>query len=287
MAFSLRIKRKAVLSNVLQKQRLVSKTYSIRTKLTPKLILSIFSSLSIASLAIFVAHQYKHYKSAPRSVILSEFKMNFHGNFPDSVRENIYKNVESLISQQKKFLSLDELAKNIQEKEGLSHVHVFQNIKKELLISVSSRTPIMKLADSNGKLISSEGDVYDDYNFAPKFQTTLSGVFPSDKQYTMLDERNCVLITEKEKKILLDAILLLNESEKQSFFYSNIEYKKYRGFFAKIKDTDTTVVFGYPPFDRQFARLAKILEEAKKRNLNLKNIEVDFNDKAFITESRK
>ena len=92
--------------------------------------------------------------------------------------------------------------------------------------------------------------------------------------------------SDKERKSILDAIQLIDLARYHSIFFSTIEYKKYRGFFVTLKDSATTVMFGNPPFDKQFLRLSKILEEANKRKRTLKNIEIDFNDKAFITEQR-
>jgi hypothetical protein len=101
------------------------------------------------------------------------------------------------------------------------------------------------------------------------------------------DERNCVPTTDQEKKIILDAIQLINQSEEHSLLFTSIEYKKYRGFFTKLENSDTMVVFGHPPFEKQFSRLARIIEESKNKKRALTNIEVDYSDKAFIKESRQ
>lgn len=288
MAIGLQIKRKAGLANVLESQKISSKKFSHYKKTILKVSLGtlVVSLVFISCFQLFRYIQTNIFAESS-TIKAQDYKLQFQGPFTDPVRENIYKNIEAIFQKQNsEFHSLSKLAKEIQEKEGLAYVHIFLDIQNKLTISLTPRTPIMRLGGSSGKVISIEGDIYDDFNFTPKFQTTLLGVFPIDQQALKLDDRNCVVSTDKEKKVVLGALELLEKSEEHSLHYSSIEYKKYRGYFAKIQDTETTVVFGYPPFEKQFSRLSKILEDSKKNNKVLSNIEVDFADKAFITETR-
>jgi hypothetical protein len=285
MAFSLHIKRKAVLNNVLESQKILSK--HTRSKLhlkaffTKKIGFISFSCITVSFLFFYI----KHNKNSNPDSLPKEFKVVFQGNFPNQIQDKISKTIESVLLQSTSMTaSIEDIAKQIQNKESLSHVHLFLSPKKFIHIFVSPKTPLMKIYGSTHLVLSSDGDIYNEYNFRPQFETVLYSDFHQTQDPPVFDEKNCIQLTDKEKKILLDSIILINQSYKNSLPLFSIGYVKHRGFFAKLKDQDTTVVFGDPPFEKQFSRLEKILENSKKRNVSIKNIEVDFNDKAFITE---
>lgn len=284
MAISLQTKRKAGLKNVLESQKIPSKNLTFYKTIILKSCLGL-CIVSILCLSGFYLTRFVRSSPTVTQIKVRNYKLLFQGTFSDPVRESIYRNTEAIFQKNNlTFHSISEIAKKIQEKEGLARVQVFMDIQNNMSVALSPRIPMMRLGGT-GKVISAEGDIYDDFNFTPKFQTALLGVFPVD-QALKLDDRNCVSIAEEEKKIILDALLLLKKSEEKKLFYSSVEYKKYRGFFAKIQDAETMIVFGYPPFETQFSRLLKILEESNKNNKLLSNIEVDYADKAFITETR-
>lgn len=285
MAFSLHTKRKAVLNNVLESQKILSKDTRFKLNLkaffSKKIGFLSFSCITLSFLFFYI----KHNKNSNSDSLPKEFKVIFQGNFPTQIQDKISKTIESiLLKSSSDTTSIEEIAKQIQNKESLSHVHLFLSPKKLIHIFISPKTPLMKIYGSTQLVLSSDGDIYNEYNFKPQFETVLYGDFYKNQDPLVFDEKNCIQITDKEKKILLDSIILMNQSYKNSLPLLSIGYVKHRGFFAKLKNQDTMVVFGDPPFEKQFSRLEKILENSKKRNLSIKNIEVDFNDKAFITE---
>lgn len=287
MEIGLPIKRKARVETSLVNQKIKKKkTSSFKIKKFQIFIPAFFVIFSSLFLFCSLVLKAKNFLNKKNEITIGQFDIKFHGNFPNEIQEKITRNIERVIfSHSSIFESEYALAKEIQEKEGLSWVHVFRNLQNNISISISPRIPILYILTDRQQMVSIEGDIYDDHNFTPKNQTILTGIFQENKKFT-LTERNTVKVTNEEKKTILDAIDLIEKAQKFAIFFSNIEYKLYRGYFATLQNSQTSVIIGNPPFEKQLQHLSKILEDSKKKNAVLKRVEVDYNDKAFITETK-
>ncbi len=275
MAFGLQIKRKARLATVLQSQQIqFQKPFILSHAFTRKILIAPFGILIFLGF-LYLFHLFK--KATPSELNLSHdnYRILFEGEFSESLKAILYERMGTTLKELPRFEALADLAKVIQKKEGFAQVHIFLTPENKLIVTLKPRIPIMRLSENGNKVISKDAEIYEDSNFKPKFQTILTGIPLEDSA-----------LTKKDKIIIYDAINLLELAEKNSLHFTSIEYKKYRGFFAKVENSNLNIVFGFPPFTQQFTRLGKIQEEAKKSHKNLEYIEVDYADKAFIKESR-
>lgn len=287
MEIGLPIKRKARIETSLTNQKIKKKNpSSFRFKKFQRFIPALLVTTSSLLLFYSLFFKYKNFLNKKSEITVGQFEMKFQGEFPNEVQEKITRNIERIIfSHNSTFESDYSLAKEIQEKEGLSWVHIFRNLRNNISISISPRVPILYILTNRQQMVSSEGEIYDDHNFTPRNPTILTGVFPENKNF-VLDERNTIKITEEEKKRITDAIDLIEKAKNLAIFFSNIDYKLYRGYFATLQNSQTSVIIGNPPFEKQLQHLSKILDDARKKNALLKRVEVDYNDKAFITETK-
>lgn len=287
MAIGPNSKRKAVLKTVLEGQKIsfTSKVSISKSNLKKLLKYSIFISFAVLTYVSF-----NKIKNTTPSIVPqtdTQLKVVLLGDVQESIQEKISSNIQKLFAQNLLSHSLLKTAESIQEKSGMAQVHLYMDNKRQITAFIKPRTPLLYMSGEGIKFLSTDGEIYEDLNFNPKFNTILSGVFDNNSQMNIIDSKNCVKTSEKEKKILLDAIQLITQASTHSLEFSTIEYKKYRGFSSKLANSDTTVLFGLPPYDKQFQRLLKIIDDATKKNISLKTIEIDFNDKAFITEHKK
>jgi len=234
-----------------------------------------------------IIHKCLHLLKQETPLHITSFNVRFDGAFPENIRIKIYNSIKNIIENHGSFIpSTARLAKEIQEKEALKSVHTFVAIDGSLSIHLAPRTPVMYVMADREFLVSKDGEIYEDHNFMPPEPVFLKGAFANHHAPLQLNDKNSLLTSESEKKIILNAITLLERAKSHSIFLAKIEYKSYRGFYATLRGANTTVVFGNPPFDKQLIRLTRILDEASRRSAFLTNIEVDYNDKAFITELR-
>ncbi len=287
MAISLPIKRKARIKNVLEQQHIQPKRpipyFKIFLSISTKLCL--FFALTLPPILIFKATEKLLFQK--KLISVANFHIEFKGEFPEKIQNKIWNSVDKNLAKHRATLdSLEGFAQQIQAQEGLSQVHVFLDIANKLTISVSPRTPVMTIMTDKERYVSSNAEIYEDTNFSPPDLLYLEGVFAENRKDFSLDEKSCITLSDREKKIITEAIQLMNMGKMNATSFSKIEYKNYRGFFATLKETPTVIVFGNPPFDKQFSRLSKVINEAKKKSTVLSKIEIDYNDKAFITEQR-
>ena len=268
MAFGLQLKRKAILENILKDQKTISRHPLFKIfKLKPLYLKYLFPIIILGFIGHFV-NPTQLFHSLSTGFHVDSFKVIFVGEFPASVRESIYQNANSTISANKRvFSSASDLAHLIQKKEGMALVQVFLDINNRATLSMRPRIPLVALSNT-GFVISYQGDVYKDSNFKPKLETSLEGIFQDEKNL-QLDDENRVVKTSDENTAILNAIELILSAQKRGLLFSSLEFKRYRGYIAHLRDSRTSVVFGFPPYEKQLVRLEKLFEEAKEKGIIL------------------
>ena len=285
MEVSRAVKGKARVENVLLKQHIVKRKklfsankISIGTiKLSFVIVFIVLLGLSLFKITRSLTFQLS--MSPPSSSVV-----HFDGAFTEDQKEKITKDLQNLTA---KTSNIETLASTIQETYGLDQVHVFKNTKQQITISIVPRVPIMQVIAGKPRILSVNGEVYNDtgMNFGEAL-TVLSGVFSEDHGAFLLDEKNCIATSDEEKRNIKNALNLYLLAKTHSLQLSTIEFVSQRGFITKLLHAPTTILFGNPPFEKKFTRVLKILDDSRKKGTSISNIEIDFGDKAFVTQSK-
>lgn len=181
-------------------------------------------------------------------------------------------------------VDISELVKRIYEKFDFEFVHIFKVSSTKFDIGFIPYKPILaiKVGDKI-KLVSDKYKVIDLLNGVDfsKF-VLISGIL--DDLYTIeYREDRSIKVPKDSEYILKQAISLYHLLIRNGFKYVRaINYLKYRGFSVKLKQPALEIVFAEDMLESQFKKLSNIL--SRKNIKNIVKIELDYKDKAFISE---
>ena len=94
---------------------------------------------------------------------------------------------------------------------------------------------------------------------------------------------NTLSTSNDEKTVIRAALELLAESSGQSIDIEQIIYQLHRGLVAKVRGKNIRISFGNPPFGNKFKRLFNVLKSAENNIYEIREIELDYIDKVFLT----
>ena len=91
--------------------------------------------------------------------------------------------------------------------------------------------------------------------------------------------------TKQTGKILQEALSLSSRLNNNGIAHKGIQFDRVQGFKTTL-EAGSTVNFGRSPFEKKILHLRKLLRKIKFSNLKVDQIDLDYNGKAFITESQ-
>lgn len=187
--------------------------------------------------------------------------------------------VKDSVSHGEKADLLKAVAK-IKSDESFAKIHLIRTGLDQLTLYYSKRIPIMCYQAESLYYISAEAEIYGDLeNLDNCPGPVVSGILEDRKK----QPRGGVLklSTEEEKAVVL-AVKLLKILRFHQHQPSALTYDKYRGFFINLKDLETDIALGNPPYDAKLEKLREVLEKIKVKGEVAQRIELDFQGKAFI-----
>ena len=178
--------------------------------------------------------------------------------------------------------NLEMLSYNILEDSQYNKIHLYFYHPYKISISLSKHIPLLKLTLGNAKCVSNEGVVYG--SCADKDMPEVFGVLDQPIHVYKKINKNELIVSEKESDLIKECIELYKKSLEENLNFNLIEFKKYRGFSITLKNSNTEVSFGKPPFQGKIKKLRKILYTLASKGKTASRIELDFEDKAFVKE---
>lgn len=186
------------------------------------------------------------------------------------------------------YIELKGIAKKIGRKFAFEFVNIFKISPYKLFVTFNVRRPILCVKTKKLRFLTKNGIIYGHASKKDtKNLTTITGIFPDNALPLRQREDGSIILTDKQTKLITEAISLHNYAKKNNIIFSSIEFILYRGFVGMIKGTTTKVVLGRAPFDKGIDRLVNILVKLRKKGTTAKQIELDYNGKAFIIEQTK
>ncbi|MBI2603855.1 MAG: hypothetical protein HYW48_12450 [Deltaproteobacteria bacterium] len=180
--------------------------------------------------------------------------------------------------------SIYEVSAEAQKRFGLLSMTIFRTPDDHWLLSWAQRVPAMLIEADKIRILSRNGDVYGSADlYKPEIQTILTGVFSRESKQFLLNNDNTIIVSKDERDVITSALTLLSESSERSLRIEKITYQQHRGFVAKLREQNILVSFGNPPFEKKFKRLFNVLKSMKDGTSEIKSIELDYSDKAFLT----
>lgn len=180
--------------------------------------------------------------------------------------------------------TLVAIAKSSQNIFDLQYVNVTKSADDRITVSYKNRTVALLIEADRLRFVSIDGAIYGNATDEDrKHLATLSGVFESSqKEFLTKDDRSLVM-SESQLDTIINSIALVAEAKKHAIDISNLAYKKYRGYLIELRDARLSVTIGNGSYEKQLFRLATILKTHTNNSNNILVIELDYDNKAFVT----
>jgi len=168
----------------------------------------------------------------------------------------------------------------IKTDETFAKVHFVRTGLEELTLYYAKRVPIMCYQGDHLRFISNAAEIYgfvDDPQKCPG--PVVTGILDERKK----SAKNAVLtLTTEEQKNTENAIQLTKILAYYKHEPTLLSFEKYRGFYINIKDLETDIALGNPPFETKLEKLGEVLKKISSKGEVAQRIELDFQGKAFI-----
>lgn len=180
--------------------------------------------------------------------------------------------------------NLAAIAKTSQNSFELQYVNIRKSADDRVTVSYKNRTATLLIEADRLRFVSIDGDIYGNAtNEDRKHLATLSGVFESGQNEFLTKNDHSLVMSELKVETIINSIALVTEAKKHAIDISKLTYKKYRGFLIELRDTSLSVTIGNGPYEKQFYRLATILKTHTNNSNSILVIELDYDNKAFVT----
>ncbi len=168
----------------------------------------------------------------------------------------------------------------IKTDETFAKVHFVRTGLDQLTLYYAKRVPLMCYQGEQLHYISSAAEIYgfvDDPQKCPG--PIVTGILDERKK----SPKNAVLsLTPEEQKNTDNAIQLAKILAFYKHEPTKLSFEKYRGFYINIKDLETDIALGNPPFETKLEKLGEVLKKISSKGEVAQRIELDFQGKAFI-----
>lgn len=185
----------------------------------------------------------------------------------------------------KKFNSLEstsdikQVALEAKIKLALKSIHILKTASDSFIVSTEKLVPMLSINLKKSK--SSFYITEDAHIYSSSFKYDLPSVLDVPIGSSTIEDDGYVFLTQNEFQLVTNIVKLYKELKNHNIDIDQIKYIKHRGLSFKIKDTLTSVIVGTNLFGEKLKKLEKIL----KNNYSSETlVELDYNNKAFITE---
>ena len=171
-------------------------------------------------------------------------------------------------------------AQAIKVKLSLKQIHILKTSSDSLIVSTEKLVPILSinLNKNTPFYITEDATIYQSKTFYD---------LPEVKDITFnskeIEEDGYLFLTEDEYLLVSNVVKLYKELQSHNIDVDGIKYIKHRGLAFNIKDSKVDVIVGTNLFNEKLKKLENILKN-KKNATTTTLVELDYNNKAFITE---
>ncbi len=168
----------------------------------------------------------------------------------------------------------------IKTDETFAKIHFVRTGLDQLTIYYAKRVPVMCYQGDQLHYISSAAEIYGFVDDPLKCAGPIvTGIIEERKK----SGKNAVLsLTAEEQKNTDNALQLAKILAFYNHEPTKLSFEKYRGFYINIKDLETDIALGNPPFETKLEKLGEVLKKISGKGEVAQRIELDFQGKAFI-----
>ena len=168
----------------------------------------------------------------------------------------------------------------IKTDETFAKVHFVRTGLDQLTLYYAKRVPVMCYQGEQLHYISTAAEIY---GFVEDPQTCPGPVVTGILEERKKSPKNVVLaLSAEEQKNTENALQLSKNLAYYKHEPTKLSFEKYRGFFINIKDLETDIALGNPPFETKLEKLGEVLKKISSKGEVAQRIELDFQGKAFI-----
>ena len=185
-------------------------------------------------------------------------------------------------------INLAKLMEKIRRSAQISYLHLYSPSTEMIEVHLKKMTPFLIVKSKNKDYFASfEGDLYEIDSANAVDLPTLYGIIDIQVKPQLSSEEQTISIDDEGKALLKECIDLIKKSREHSLEFSVIEFKKFRGFFVSTKLPTIDIAMGRAPYNEKIERLVQLLSNLKSKGILAKKIELDYEGKAFITETHQ
>ncbi len=167
----------------------------------------------------------------------------------------------------------------IKTDETFAKIHFVRTGLDQLTLYYDKRVPVMCYQGEQLHYISSVAEIYgfvDDPQKCPG--PIVTGIIEERKK----SGKAVLSLTVEEQKNTGNALQLAKILAFYKYEPTKLSFEKYRGFYINIKDLETDIALGNPPFEAKLEKLGEVLKKISSKGEVAQRIELDFQGKAFI-----
>lgn len=206
---------------------------------------------------------------------------------PSQAVEDIVATVKKLAGDGSK-KSLSRAAESVQKLDSYAQVSLIKLAPNELAVHVRRRTPAFCVQADRLRFVATDAVVYGTPDPAKPdacLGPVLTGVFDEQRRFTVKNDLTLALDGE-ERQVLKEALELLKLSREKKQSFTQLSYRRYRGFFVTLAGSGAEVSVGRAPFAGKLDKLTGILTKLEAKGHVAERIELDYQGKAFIKSKK-
>jgi hypothetical protein len=185
---------------------------------------------------------------------------------------------------------LRDASRLIVQKLALGVAAVTRTGKFGLVVSVSQRVPLLGVYADKPRFLTEDGIVYGDYtaesDAGSMVGPIVNGIFDNRAESFVVGSNGTLAIGPDESSLLKETAELYKAIRSSNHKIKSIDFRRFRGFFIVLQNSETEVALGRSPFSGKLARLHEILTRLEKTASTAARIELDYQGKAFIKEKK-
>ena len=177
---------------------------------------------------------------------------------------------------------MKSLTSHIITNSDYQSIRLFKSGYKNFQLAVEPGSPVLLIEADKLRYVSGSFQVYG--HGISSSLPVLKGVFTDKKEPFKMIHSNFLALNALQKMRIKQAVHLMHLLSDSNLDVVEIHFKKFRGFLTILKNSETEVYFGIPPFSGKIKKLHSILQELAKNGRYASRVELDFEDKAFVKE---
>lgn len=177
---------------------------------------------------------------------------------------------------------MHRLTENLISNSEYQLIHLIKVSHHEFRVRAEKTNPVLVIEADKLRFISETFQVYG--SGLSSDLPVLKGIFSDKKEPFTMVYGNFLALTPSQSQRIRQAVHLRHLLSDSNLEVVEIHFKKFRGFLAILKNAETEVHFGIPPFSGKIKKLHSILQELAKKGRYASRVELDFEDKAFVKE---